>query len=211
MPRPPKCHHALRTTLKLLGMTQKALAQELGIASVTIERFLSGEAAISEKLAFQISQHTGLDFEQLVLNSDPLNPRRIDGTPLIQLRQEPRPRKSPAEWLQPVNRFTVEYVHAALEAAKAAAVLDATKKVDGEGAAKEVDRFYFQAALRIALSKLIDEFGLRKATNELMGLESDATPVWSISDKKERERRKRARSARKRVHQPLSRDSGSGD
>src|SRR5262245_54659955 len=128
MPRPPKRPHALRTTLKLLGMTQKALAEELGIASVTIERFLAGEAMISEKLALRISQYTGLDFEQLVLNSDPLDPRRIDGTPLIQLRQDSPPRKTldRAEWLRLVNRFTLEYVHAALEAAKEAAVLEAT-------------------------------------------------------------------------------------
>ena len=194
MPRPPKRPHALRTTLKLLGMTQKALAQELGIASVTIERFLAGEAAISEKLALRISQYTGLDFEQLMLNSDPLHPRRIDGTPLIQLRQDPAPRKTQAEQLRLVSRFTVEYVQAALEAAK---------ETDGA--------FNFQARLRIALYDLIKEFDLRKTTNELMGLEPDADPVWSYADEKERERRQRARSARKRAHQPLSRDSCSGD
>jgi transcriptional regulator with XRE-family HTH domain len=177
--------------LNLLGMTQKALAEELGIASVTIERFLAGEAMISEKLALRISHNTGLDFEQLVLNSDPLAPRRIDGTPLIQLRQDPPPRKTRAEQLRLVSRFTVEYVQAALEAAKEAAALDA---------AKEVDPFFFQARLRIALYNLIKEFGLRKVTNELMGLEPDADPVWSYSDEKERERRLRARSARKRAH-----------
>jgi transcriptional regulator with XRE-family HTH domain len=187
MPRPPKRPHALRTTLKLLGMTQKALAEELGIASVTIERFLAGKAMISEKLALRISQYTGIDFEQLVLNSDPLAPRRIDGTPLIQLRQDPPPRKTQAEWLQVANRFTLEYVQAALEAAK-------------QAAAKDTDALNFQASLRIALSKLIDEFGLRKVTNEFMGLESDATPVWSYDEEKEGERRQRARSARKQAH-----------
>ena len=79
---PTKNADVLRTTLKILGLTQKQFAERLGIASVTLEKFLNGDTAISENLASRISAETGVDFAQLLTNSEPENPRSLDGSPL---------------------------------------------------------------------------------------------------------------------------------
>ena len=78
MARRPKRPHVLRTTLKILGLTQKELAERLGIASVTLEKFINGDSMISERLAQRISAETGVNFAQLLLNHEPLNPRLIN-------------------------------------------------------------------------------------------------------------------------------------
>jgi transcriptional regulator with XRE-family HTH domain len=78
MPRSPTHPHVLRTALRLRGITQKALAETIGIASVTIEKFVNGESKISEDLGWRIAYEAGLDFEQLMSNRDPLKPRLRD-------------------------------------------------------------------------------------------------------------------------------------
>jgi plasmid maintenance system antidote protein VapI len=78
MPRTPTHPHVLRTALRLRGITQKALAETIGIASVTIEKFVNGESKISEDLGGRIAYEVGLDFEQLMSNRDPLKPQLRD-------------------------------------------------------------------------------------------------------------------------------------
>jgi len=78
MPRTPAHPHVLRTALRLRGITQKALAERIGIASVTIEKFVNGESKISEGLGGRIAYEVGLDFEQLMSNRDPLKPQLRD-------------------------------------------------------------------------------------------------------------------------------------
>ena len=99
MPRPPKQPHVLRTVLRIRGLTQKQLAERLGIASVTLEKFLNGDTAISEKLAQRISTETGVDFAQLLTNSEPENPRSLDGIPLLQDKTKPAEARRPAKIL----------------------------------------------------------------------------------------------------------------
>jgi transcriptional regulator with XRE-family HTH domain len=186
MARPPKRPHALRTTLKILGLTQVQLAKRLGIAPVTIEKFLNGVSTISEELAMRISNETGLDFEQLVLNGDPLNPRRADGSALLPhraVRTKTETRAQRQARLKRIARFVRALVNASLQAWVEA---DDPKK------------FNFQVKLRMRLPELLKEFGLDKRTAELMGLEGIGLFSADISGWL-----RRAKSARKPKRQPL--------
>jgi transcriptional regulator with XRE-family HTH domain len=75
MPRPPSHPHVLRTARKILGFTQKDLADRVGIATVTLQKFENGDASISRQIALRISVETGLDVTDLIKNKDPLHPR----------------------------------------------------------------------------------------------------------------------------------------
>src|SRR5258708_30239156 len=75
MQRPPSRSYVLRTGRKMLGFTQKELAERVGIAAVTLQKFEIGDASISRELALRIASETGLDVIDLIKNKDPLHPR----------------------------------------------------------------------------------------------------------------------------------------
>jgi transcriptional regulator with XRE-family HTH domain len=140
MPRPPKQPHVLRTALKELGMSQKELAEHLDIAPVTIEKFLNGKLDISKFLGFRISEATGLDFEQLILNTDPENPRILNDAQ----KREARIRQG--------VKWTKQLIDASLQASV------------------EIDEFAYQMDLRIEAADLIHKHGLAARTKKLLGL-----------------------------------------
>jgi plasmid maintenance system antidote protein VapI len=142
MPRPPKHPHALRSALRLLDMTQKELAYQLGVAPVTIEKFINGESGISKDLGFKISKTTGLDFDQLMGNIDPENP---------QIRDEAQKRLS---YYEVALRWTKRLVDASLKASI------------------EYDQFEYQADLRWEMIKLIEKYKLTGRVKAMLGLTS---------------------------------------
>ena len=199
MPRPPKRQHVLRTTLKILGMTQVELADRLGIATVTIEKFLSGDANISEELARRISKETGLDLEQLILNSDPLDPRTAGGTPFAKFRRELRA-ASEARGRRARMREASRFIKAAVAASLQAML--------------EADQVEFQMELRRHLDHLIKEFGLRERVIELLELPTTNVPLlWGFTMWKPRDRRSsstKLRQAEKSAKKPKRPRRGPG-
>jgi transcriptional regulator with XRE-family HTH domain len=91
MPRPPSHPHVLRTARKILGFTQKGLAERVNIATVTLQKFENGDASISREIAVRIALVMDLDLNQLIENK---NPRR----PLSWLTQTPLTKE---EFLEP--------------------------------------------------------------------------------------------------------------
>jgi transcriptional regulator with XRE-family HTH domain len=177
--------------LKLLGLTQVQLAKRLNIATVTIEKFVNGDSMISEELALRISKETGLDFEQLVLNSEPLNPRRSDGTPLV-AHGHVRAKRAETRRQRQLRRARVARFTRAVVTASLQAWLEA-EPIEG-------GKLPFPTKLRIRLDELVEQFGLKKRILELMGIESEIGIVFA--DIKTR-RPKPAKSARKPKRQPL--------
>ncbi len=181
MPRPPKTPHVLRTTLKILGLTQKQFAERLGIASVTLEKFLNGDTAISENLASRISAETGVDFAQLLTNSEPENPRSLDGSPLS---QDPKTARRALKALSPkarlawAVRITKQLVAASLQASVESEVFD------------------YQSRLRFEIVELLKELNLTAKTKELLGLKEEESLIFS-SHRFAPKRRSRAKSPRK--------------
>jgi transcriptional regulator with XRE-family HTH domain len=149
MPRPPKHPHVLRNALKLLGLTQKELAEELGVASVTIEKFVNGDSQISKGLGWLISEKTGLDFDQLMSNFDPENPRLL-----------PQPERREAWFADGVRR--------------AARLIDASLRASIENGQIE-----YQADLRYTIVELIEEYGLTSRTKKLLGLTPKESLLFS--------------------------------
>jgi transcriptional regulator with XRE-family HTH domain len=142
MPRPPKHPHALRSALKLLDMTQRELADQLGVASVTIEKFINGDSEISKSLGFRISKVTKLDFLQLMLNVDPESPR---------IRDEGQKRLF---YFELALHWTKQLVDASLKASI------------------ERDQFEYQADLRWQIIKLIEEYELTGRVEKILGVTS---------------------------------------
>ena len=149
MPRPPRHPHVLRTVLKMRGMTQKALAEEIGIASVTLEKFINGGTKISEDLAARIAYEVGLDFEQLLLNRDPLNPRLRD-TGAIRDRD-----------FDQAMGDSERFILAALQASRESEWLD------------------FHTRLRLQTAKLAEEYSLANRMKELLGMKPNADLIFS--------------------------------
>jgi len=178
MPRPPKQPHVLRTVLRIRGLTQKQLAERLGIASVTLEKFLNGDTAISEKLAQRISTETGVDFAQLLTNSEPENPRSLDGIPLLQDKTKPARTLSHEAHFMRAVRITKQLVAASLQASV------------------ESEQFNYQVKLRLRIVALLEELNLVARTKELLGLGPSDDLIFS-SDRFTPQRPQRAKSAKK--------------
>ena len=51
-------------------------------SAVTIQKFENGETGVSQHLARRIALETRLDLQQLLTNSNPEEPRGMDGRPL---------------------------------------------------------------------------------------------------------------------------------
>src|SRR5689334_11249911 len=75
MPRPFSIQHVLRTARKIRGLSQKRLAQTVGVSTNVIKEIESGRTRPSRKLAHRISIATRLNYQQLLENSRPEAPR----------------------------------------------------------------------------------------------------------------------------------------
>lgn len=186
MPRPPKHPHALRSALKLLGWTQVELAKRVGCATVTLERFLNGQTLISAQLAEQIAKETGLDIEQLLLNTDPNQPRRADGT---LLEEPPLPEDKKSAVVRARERRICQYLQEAVKAS-----LQAEQEAVQAGVMQYSS---FSFALGLGLGTLTDKFGLTKRTMELLGIPQSVNVFGGLSAwKKKQQRQKRGRNSK---------------
>jgi transcriptional regulator with XRE-family HTH domain len=75
MPRPVTFLHVLRTARELHGISQKELARRIGIAPITLNKYENGQARISEGMATLFAVNLWVDYNQILTNDDPLNPR----------------------------------------------------------------------------------------------------------------------------------------
>jgi len=81
MPRPASKTHVLRTTRKILGLSQADLGKKVGLSSETIKRIENHSLAMSKDAASRIAAYTGVNKEQLLQNSGPTKPQNRWGEP----------------------------------------------------------------------------------------------------------------------------------
>jgi transcriptional regulator with XRE-family HTH domain len=66
MARPPKFIHPLRRLRSVIGLSQKAFAEFIGVPSPTIEATENGRLPMSKRLAKRIYWATGIKYSELV-------------------------------------------------------------------------------------------------------------------------------------------------
>jgi transcriptional regulator with XRE-family HTH domain len=81
MPRPASKRHVLRTAREILGLSQVALAKEVGFSAETIKRLENHSLAMSKDAVRRITEYTGLHRGQLARNIDPDAPLNCWGDP----------------------------------------------------------------------------------------------------------------------------------
>ncbi len=154
MPRPPRRTSVLRSARQILNLSQQALAELVGCSAITIQKFENGETGVSQDLARRIALETRLDLQQLLTNSNPEEPRGMDGRPLSKAFWE----ESKKQW-QDVIKPEVES-ELTYDRARLALLYDAGVKA----------RKYrlVAMAVRQRIEELVAEFGLTVEFNELL-------------------------------------------
>lgn len=125
MARPASTHHPLREIRRILGVTQKAFAETISIAPVTLKKIEAGELAISDEVASRIFAETeiplwGLNKEHLERLGRDVPLTTWDGRSLSRKDYEQRKEKAasiPPERIDRVVKSFKLHIQVMLEAA----------------------------------------------------------------------------------------------
>jgi DNA-binding XRE family transcriptional regulator len=167
MPRKPFVLHVLTRTREIYNLTREKLASRIGAAPITIKKIESGDLKVSATLARRIYIQTGLNPVQLIENLWPETPMHPGGEPLTSDHMKRvQEKRTESEGQDDVDR-SVRHFTAVLESLLDASVV-------------EHKLWALRPTIQAALDKVIDDFELRDAFEQLLHARWEVKEPWTI-------------------------------